>query len=198
MASCPDQADYKVDGPDAPVATPLFLDLTTAGVGLLRALRNPSAFVLRHTCKRTGLTLLAPSSSALSLLKFLEEADLLALSEDGLRSCTYPIQRYELPRGPWPLGPPEPTPRPSQGHGHRIWKGTFSTRADAPHLRTYTQPAQLFATGEQHAAHTQPALRTDLMASACRLLHRSRRVIPDLTRAYGGGLPSTKSTPKAA
>ena len=34
------------------------------------------------------------------------------------------------------------------------------------HLRTYTQPAQLFAAGEQHLAHPQPALRTGLMAPA--------------------------------
>ena len=33
--------------------------------------------------------------------------------------------------------------------------------------------------GEELAAHTQPALRTGLMAPAWRLLHVSRRVIPD-------------------
>ena len=49
------------------------------------------------------------------------------------------------------------------------------------HLRAYTQPAQLFASGAQLAAHTQPALRTGLMAPAWRLLHVSRRAIPDLT-----------------
>ena len=32
------------------------------------------------------------------------------------------------------------------------------------HLCTYTQPTQLFAAGEHHAAHFQFALRTGLMA----------------------------------
>ena len=41
----------------------------------------------------------------------------------------------------------------------------------APLLRTYIQPAQLFAAGAQLAAHTQPALWTGLMAPARRLLH---------------------------
>ena len=36
-----------------------------------------------------------------------------------------------------------------------------------------------FAAGAQLAAHIQPALRTGLMAPAWRLLHVSRRVIPD-------------------
>ena len=58
----------------------------------------------------------------------------------------------------------------------RIEKSSY-----APRLRTYTQPAQLFAAGAQLAAHTQPALRTGLMAPAWRLLHVSRRVIFYLT-----------------
>ena len=36
------------------------------------------------------------------------------------------------------------------------------------HLRTYTQPAQLFAAGAQLAAQSQPALQTGLMAPAWR------------------------------
>jgi len=51
--------------------------------------------------------------------------------------------------------------------------------AYAPRLRTYTQPAQLVPAGAQLPAHTQPALRTGLMAPAWRLLHVSRRVILD-------------------
>ena len=56
--------------------------------------------------------------------------------------------------------------------------------ANAPRLRTYTQPrtqpTQLFApppfaAGAQLAAHTQSALRAGLMAPAWRLLHVSRR-----------------------
>ena len=39
-----------------------------------------------------------------------------------------------------------------------------------------------FAIGAPLAAHTQPALRTGLMAPAWRLLHVSRREIPDLTQ----------------
>ena len=50
-----------------------------------------------------------------------------------------------------------------------------------PLLRTYTQPAELFAAGAQLAAHTQPALQTGLMAPALHLLYVSRRVILDLT-----------------
>ena len=41
----------------------------------------------------------------------------------------------------------------------------------------YTQPTQLIAAGEQLAAHTQPVLRTGLMAPAWRLLHASQRAI---------------------
>ena len=43
----------------------------------------------------------------------------------------------------------------------------------------------IFAAGAQLAAHTQPALRTGLMAPAWRLLHVSRRAIPDLTCSPG-------------
>ena len=46
-------------------------------------------------------------------------------------------------------------------------------------VSTYTQPAQLFAAGAQLATHTQPTLRTGLMAHAWRLLHVPRRVIID-------------------
>ena len=42
-------------------------------------------------------------------------------------------------------------------------------------------PVQLFAAGSPLEAHTQPALRTGLMAPAWRLLHVSRRVTLDLT-----------------
>ena len=48
------------------------------------------------------------------------------------------------------------------------------------HLRTCTQPAKLFAAGAPLLAHTQPALRTGLMAPAWRLLHVFRNVIRDL------------------
>ena len=53
--------------------------------------------------------------------------------------------------------------------------------AYAQRVRTYTQPAKLLAAEAQLAAHTQPALRTGLIAPAWRLLHVSRRVILDLT-----------------
>ena len=44
--------------------------------------------------------------------------------------------------------------------------------AYALRLCTYTQPAQLFGAGEQLSAHTQPALRTGLMApEKCLLAH---------------------------
>jgi len=52
--------------------------------------------------------------------------------------------------------------------------GEQKRSAYVPRLRTYTQPMQLFAAGEPLAAHTQPALRTGLMAPAWRLLHVSR------------------------
>ena len=47
--------------------------------------------------------------------------------------------------------------------------------------RTYTQPAQPFAVGEQLTVHTKSALWTGLMAPAWRLLHVSGRVMLDLT-----------------
>ena len=50
-----------------------------------------------------------------------------------------------------------------------------SEDAYAPRL-----PTQLFAAGVKLAAHTQPALRTGLVAPAWRLIHASRRVIFDL------------------
>ena len=56
--------------------------------------------------------------------------------------------------------------------------------AYAPRLRTYTQPAQLFAAGVQLTAHTQPALRAGLMAPAWRFLHVFRRVIPGLMTCH--------------
>ena len=49
------------------------------------------------------------------------------------------------------------------------------------HLRTYTQPAQLLAAGAQHAAHSQSALRTGLMAPTWRPHLRIWGVILDLT-----------------
>ena len=58
-----------------------------------------------------------------------------------------------------------------------------------PRLRTYTQPAQLFAAGAKLAAHTQPALRTGPMAPTWRLLHVSRVVICDLATYWGDVLP---------
>ena len=45
--------------------------------------------------------------------------------------------------------------------------------------------------GEQLTAHTQPALRTGLMAPAWRLLHVSRRVILDLTWPTSAHLHTT-------
>ena len=51
----------------------------------------------------------------------------------------------------------------------------------APRLRTYTQPAQLFAAGAQLAAHTQPVPRTGPMSPAWRMLHAPQRAILDLT-----------------
>jgi hypothetical protein len=62
----------------------------------------------------------------------------------------------------------------------------YGRYAGAP--RTYTQPAQLFATEAHLVARTHPALRTGPMASAWRLLHVSRRLILDLAsgRANGG------------
>ena len=59
----------------------------------------------------------------------------------------------------------------------------WERNAYAPRLRTYTQPTQLFAAGAPHAAHTQPALRTGLMAPAWRLHNVARGVIPGLMAA---------------
>ena len=50
-----------IDGPDALIAISPSLDLTTAGGrGPLRALYDISVFVLWHTYRRTGPTLLVP------------------------------------------------------------------------------------------------------------------------------------------
>ena len=55
--------------------------------------------------------------------------------------------------------------------------GMLMRRASARIL----SPRSFFAAGAHLAAHTQPALRTGLMAPAWRLLHVSRGVILDLT-----------------
>ena len=48
------------------------------------------------------------------------------------------------------------------------------------HMRTCTQPTPLFAVGAQLAAHSQPALRTGLMAPAWRRALCIWGVIPEL------------------
>ena len=87
--------------------------------------------------------------------------------------CSYPFFRARLPYISLPRAAPHRATRGRQERGNSRNRER-DRNSYAPRLRTYTQPMKLFAAGEQLAAHTQPALRTGLMAPAWRLAHALR------------------------
>ncbi len=95
-------------------------------------------------------------------------------NEKERQSAPLPRPRIALPRA-------APSPRCAGETGTRKPPGMSEECLCAAPAHVHRARAVFFTAGAQLAAHTQPALRTGLMAPAWRLLHVSRRVILDLT-----------------